>query len=103
MILKTGAVDMIGIDFYQTDLAKLPKNFSFDIIAGIVDGRNSLLEDEQVLKKFVDRMISHTKAPAIYLSNNCELEFLPEVVARRKLEILGKLKAKYNKTLNSKL
>src|SRR5205085_868430 len=41
--------DIVGVDFYKTSLSSLPKKLTFDLIAGILDGRNSLIETPSAL------------------------------------------------------
>ncbi len=84
-------IDIIGIDFYKTNLSALPKDMPYDIIAGIIEGRNSLLEQETVLKTFVEKIVKTLKPKNLYLSSNSDLELLPEPVAKKKIELLGKL------------
>lgn len=87
-------VDIVGIDFYKTDIASLPVNVSYDIIAGIIDGRNSLLEKETVLVSFIKKVLKTMNPPTLYVANNSDLELLPEPVAKQKLQILENLQKK---------
>lgn len=87
----TTIVDVVGIDFYKTAISNLPNNISVPIIAGILDGRNSLLENKFALKKFIELAVKRLNPPILYLSNNSDMEFLPETVASKKLHILGDL------------
>lgn len=89
------AVDAIGIDFIKTNLSALPKRIPYDIIAGIVEGRNSLLEKEKTLKAFVKKIIKTQKPNVLYLTNNSDLQFLPETAAVKKVELLGKLQKSF--------
>ena len=84
-------VDVIGIDFYHTTLTSLPKKLPCDIICGVIDGRNSLLEDADVLHRFIDRAVKHLQPKVLYISNNSELELLPEPSAKAKLALLGNI------------
>ncbi len=88
---KTDLVDVVGIDFYKTSLSQLPKNINLEVIAGIIDGRNSLMESGSSLKQSVSQIIERLNPPVLYLSNNSDLEFLPEPVAKEKLSLLGEL------------
>lgn len=89
--LTDSSVDIIGVDFYKTNLLDLPQRLPQALIAGIIDGRNSLLEDEKSLRVFVQRTIKRLAPPSLYLSNNSDLELLPETVAAQKLALLGKV------------
>ncbi len=96
-LAKTQLVDVIGIDFYKTSLSSLPKKLPYDIIAGIVDGRNSLMENKTALKKFVGQAVKHLQPKTLYLSNNSDLELLPESVAREKAALLGEVGNSFKK------
>jgi len=89
--------DFIGVDFYQTDLETLS---SFDwgrrgLLAGCVNGRNSLRENEQDVCGFVERLLEELQPRTLLLSNNVDLEFVPEPIARRKVELLGRVKRRF--------
>jgi len=86
-------VDSIGIDFYATSLDSL-KEYDFNKVlgCGCVDGRNSLLETPTELKTFVSRVRESLEPPDIYLTPNCDLEFLPQTVAEKKVRLLGETK-----------
>ncbi|MBI4078692.1 MAG: hypothetical protein HY429_00100 [Candidatus Levybacteria bacterium] len=87
----TKNVDIVGIDFYKTSLSDLPTNVSFDVLAGIVDGRNSLLENKTALRAFVKEAIKKLSPKNLYISNNSDMDFLPETVARQKVALLGEV------------
>ncbi len=91
LLAKEKIADIVGIDFYKTNLSDIPANFPYDIIAGVFDGRNSLLEKEIVLKKFIKQIIKKQKPNTVYISNSSDLELLPEPVAKEKIKILRKL------------
>ncbi len=94
---KNKFIDIIGIDFYKTALTSIPKNFDYALAAGIVDGRNSLIEDQKTLKKFINDAVEHLKLEEIYITNNSDLDLLPETIASKKIEILSGIKNLYNK------
>lgn len=82
-------VDAIGVDFYQSDLADLPRPFPRTLMAGVIDARNSLLEEPEELVEFGNRIISELDPPELYLTTNGDLQFVPERIAREKLSRLG--------------
>jgi len=86
-------VDAIGIDFYATSIDSL-KQYDFNKIlgCGCVDGRNSLLESPKELKTFVSQAKESLEPTDIYLTPNCDLEFLPQTVAEKKVRLLGETK-----------
>lgn len=86
-------VDVIGIDFYATSIDSL-KEYDFNKVlgCGCVDGRNSLLESPKELKTFVSRARESLEPADIHLTPNCDLEFLPQTVAEKKVRLLGETK-----------
>lgn len=84
-------VDVIGVDFVETNLHDLNEyKFTKSIAAGIVDARNSLLEDPEQLARFAIEVSDGLRPRQTYLTSNCDLDFLPYERAGKKLEILAK-------------
>jgi 5-methyltetrahydropteroyltriglutamate--homocysteine methyltransferase len=83
-------VDSIGIDFYATSVDSL-KEYGFNKIlgCGCIDGRNSLLESPKDLSNFVAKVKELLEPNEIYVTPNCDLEFLPVSVAEKKVRLLG--------------
>jgi methionine synthase II (cobalamin-independent) len=71
-------VDVLGFDFTETDVEALGGGWSKDVLAGCVDGRRSVLEPVDVLG-----------APTVYVSSNCDLEYLSRDMAAEKVRRLG--------------
>ncbi len=86
-------VDAVGVDFYRTSLKDLPTDCPYEVVAGIVKGRNSLLEDQSDLARFVAEIEAALDPVVLYLSHNSDLELLPERVAREKVELLSRLRS----------
>ncbi len=82
-------IDALGADFYATTIGSL-KQFkcSKPLIAGCVDGRNSLLEDPSMIAQFVKDLVDYLKPSEVILAPNCDLEFLPRPVAEEKMRRL---------------
>jgi 5-methyltetrahydropteroyltriglutamate--homocysteine methyltransferase len=87
--LRSLPVDAVGIDFVATDLDSLGTGWEVGILAGCLDGRSSLVESLEDTAAFARRVAEKLQPPALYLSSNCELEFLPRDVARQKVLRLG--------------
>ncbi|MDN5696623.1 MAG: hypothetical protein L0G70_01460, partial [Rubrobacter sp.] len=49
-------VEAMGVDFYATDLSALPRPFPRTLLAGVIDARNSLLENPEELAEFGRRL-----------------------------------------------
>ena len=86
-------VDCIGLDLYATPIESV-KQYSFtkELSCGCIDGRNSLLESIQEIKSLVERIQITISPKALYVSPNCDLEFLPSQIAERKTQLLRELK-----------
>jgi len=88
-------VDDLGIDFYETNLEKL-KEYKFDKGAalGLVDARNSLVEDENeifTVAKEIIESIYPSKIHSLFICPNCDLEFLPWEKAEEKIRVISRV------------
>ena len=87
--------DVIGLDFvegYEENLNVVEEYDIHSINVGIVDGRNTTIEDVKDLKEKFDKIISKGNFKKVYISPNTGLEFLPRVKAYEKMELVVKLK-----------
>src|SRR5262245_6289535 len=91
-------VSAVGIDFIETDVEALGSGWEVGILAGCLDGRNSLVESVESITDLVGRLQRDVAPPAITLTSNCDLEFLPETVARKKVERLGEAARRLRET-----
>src|SRR5215203_3556816 len=83
-------IDAIGVDFYATDVAALPRLFPKTLLAGVVDARNSLLEEPEELAEFGRSLLEYMdKGTQLHLVPNGDLQFVPERIAREKVLRLG--------------
>jgi len=91
-LLEQGAADLpvegIGVDFYSTHLTDVPEDLAKLLLAGVVDARNSLLEEPRELAAFAQRL--GERAERIALVPNGDLQYVSEKFAREKLARLGK-------------
>src|SRR3712207_2021914 len=83
-------VEAIGVDFYATDLEALPRPFPKSLLAGVVDARNSLLEEPEQLAKFGRQLLEELDG-GLHLVPNGDLQFVPEKIAREKVLRLGEV------------
>jgi 5-methyltetrahydropteroyltriglutamate--homocysteine methyltransferase len=81
-------VDAIGVDFYATDIAALPRPFPKTLLAGVMDARNSLLEEPEEIAEFGRRLAEELQGE-LHLVPNGDLQFVPEKIAREKVLRLG--------------
>lgn len=85
--------DCIGIDFYATSIDSVVQHdFTKEIGCGCIDARNSLLESPDALKSLIKRVQDEVNPKSIYVTPNCDLEFIPYSVAVQKLQILAEAK-----------
>lgn len=86
------SIDRIGIDLYATSIDSLvDHDFDKEIGCGCIDARNSLLESPEALKNFVQKIEDRVSPKGIYVTPNCDLEYLPHIIAVKKLQILSQV------------
>jgi len=61
------------------------------LVAGIVNGRQSVMESKDNLVEVAGHLADTLRPRNLYLSSNCELGYLPTVVAERKVQRLGEV------------
>lgn len=62
---------------------------------GMLDGRNTRLEDRATVLRQLASMLRNCQAPRAYLTTSCGLEYLPRDRARAKLQHLASLKREF--------
>jgi methionine synthase II (cobalamin-independent) len=83
-------VDAIGVDFYATDASSLPRPFPKTLLAGVIDARNSLLEEAEAVADFARSLLEDMdEGTQLHLVPNGDLQFVPEKIAREKVLRLG--------------
>jgi methionine synthase II (cobalamin-independent) len=82
-------VDAIGVDLMQTDVKALGSGWNKGLVAGVINGRSSILESPKDLVEVARHLADTVRPRDLYLTSNCELGFLPTVVAEQKLQRLG--------------
>ena len=83
-------VDGIGIDFYSTSAADVPEGFSKHLLAGVLDARNSVLEDPREIAAFAAQL--EERVERLALVPNGDLQYVSEPIAREKIARLGQAK-----------
>jgi 5-methyltetrahydropteroyltriglutamate--homocysteine methyltransferase len=89
-------VDILSLDFtYNPKLADhvAAAGSAKPLGLGLVDARNTRLEDAATVAKQAERILSRVKAGACYLLPSCGLEYLPRDRARSKLKLLAQVRA----------
>jgi 5-methyltetrahydropteroyltriglutamate--homocysteine methyltransferase len=86
-------VDSVGVDFYATSTTSLTDHdFNKELGCGCVDGRNSLLESPEDLRRFVADVEEQLAPKGLSITPNCDLDFLPQTVAEKKVHLLEETK-----------
>jgi 5-methyltetrahydropteroyltriglutamate--homocysteine methyltransferase len=81
-------VDAIGIDFYSTSIDAVPEGFGKHLLAGVLDARNSLVEDAREIAAFAAQL--EQRAERVALVPNGDLQYVSEAIAREKIARLGR-------------
>jgi 5-methyltetrahydropteroyltriglutamate--homocysteine methyltransferase len=85
-------VDVIGLDFVagrgNWDALR-GVEFGKKLGLGIVDGRNTRLEDAATVAEAIRRAGEHVPAERTYVNPSCSLEYVPREVAFEKLKVLA--------------
>ncbi len=87
--------DVIGLDFVEgyEENTRILDEYKFERInVGLIDGRNTKMEDLNDLKRKFEEIVSKCEFKEIYISPNTGLEFLPRVKAFEKIKLVSKLK-----------
>ena len=95
--LQTLPVDVLGLDFtYGPTLAETIAAAGSDkgIGFGLIDGRNTKLDDEREVLGTLERLLPGVKGSRVYLNPSCGLEYLPRDRALRKLKHLAGIAGK---------
>jgi 5-methyltetrahydropteroyltriglutamate--homocysteine methyltransferase len=82
-------VEAIGVDLIETDVNALGSRWDKGLVAGVINGRSSILESVDNTVDVARHLADRVKPRNLYLSSNCELGYLPTVVAERKVLRLG--------------
>ena len=85
----------IGVDLVETDVAALGRRWADKaLLIGCLNGRSSVVESVDVTVELV-RHIADTVQPGdLYVSSNCELQYLPTAAAEQKVRRLGEVARK---------
>lgn len=88
-VLDDLPVDYIGVDLYQTPIEALRSaRLHRGLQAGVVDGRSSVIETPSEISDLGKQLLD-LGIRDLVLSPNCELEFVPRVLADKKLANLA--------------
>lgn len=88
-------VDILCLDFtYSPNLSEIvaTEGSSKTLALGLLDGRNTRLEDPNTLARQLERMLGGSRAETTYLTSSSGLEYLPRDRAQLKLKHLATVK-----------
>ncbi len=91
-------VDILGLDFTYSDklIEMIVKAGSKKPLGlGLIDGRNTKLDDEKSVCDALDKLLPAIKADVSYLNPSCGLEYLPRDRAFLKLKNMTAIAAKF--------
>ena len=91
--------DVLFLDFvegFEENLENLMEYGCDGLCAGIADGRNTKMESVEELKCKISAILDACEPKKLYVSTNTGLEFLPEVKAYEKMNLLSKLVRELN-------
>jgi len=80
----------VGIDLYETDVSSLSEQTSKTLVLGVVDSRESYVEDPHWIANTTRKLSDQVDAQDLVFASNSDLKFVPQEIANRKLEALSK-------------
>jgi 5-methyltetrahydropteroyltriglutamate--homocysteine methyltransferase len=89
-------IDGLGLDFtYNRKLADavVESGSPIPLALGLVDGRNTKLEQPAEVAREISRMLPRIAGDSAWLGPSCGLEYLPRDRARAKLQLLGEIRS----------
>jgi len=84
-------VKSIGIDFIETSIEKIDFKTDKRLGIGCIDAQNSLIEDTEDLRKFLNGLVDKLSLEDFFICPNCDLEFLPYPIAIKKIKIMREI------------
>ncbi len=85
-------VDVVGVDMTLSKPREITDySITKPLCLGVLDGRNSMIEDVQALVKLCKRIADDAGLRLLHVAPNCEFEMLPYEIALRKTRLLGEL------------
>jgi len=80
----------IGIDLFETDISALREQVSKALVLGVVDSRESYVEDPRWIADTARKFCDQVDVQDLVFASNSDLKFLPQEIANQKLEVLSK-------------
>ncbi len=83
-------VHAVGFDIFETDYATLNLETSKRLAFGVVDSRDSNVEDPSWIAETATQVTKHVSSPNLILAPSCDLKFVPRQVADAKAQALAR-------------
>ncbi|MHB8604639.1 MAG: hypothetical protein ACYDCK_05235 [Thermoplasmatota archaeon] len=83
------SIEGVGVDFFETNLEDVDAS-GRTLVAGAIAGRNSLLEAPTRIAEFARRAAESTNAEKFVLTNASDLELVPQKIAEKKVQVIGR-------------
>ena len=80
----------VGIDLFETDVSTVKEKTSKTFVLGVVDSRESSVEDPRWIADTARKFCDNTNNYHVVLSSNSDLKFVPQAIATEKLEALSR-------------
>ncbi len=88
---------VIGIDYFTKDLGRVQLVIRDHglrrVMLGLIDSRNTRMEDPLRIRRSISRVLDYG-AREVFVGNNAPMDFIPEVIASKKIKRLGKIISK---------
>ncbi|OYT47375.1 MAG: hypothetical protein B6U85_05470, partial [Desulfurococcales archaeon ex4484_42] len=85
---------ILGLDFYSSERGRVQlviRDYGLKrVMLGVLNARNTLMERPESVRRAVFKALDYG-AKEIYVGNNAPLDFIPEVIASKKLRRLSKI------------
>ena len=82
--------EYLGVDMIKTNYKNiLDYKFSGGICIGLIDARNTLLENQGVAAEIVERVVDSVDPKGVFVMPNTDLDFLPWEFAVEKIKLLA--------------
>ena len=79
----------IGVDLFETDISSLKEKSSKTLMLGVVDSRESFVEDPRWVADTAMKFCENADHHDVILSSNSDLKFVPLTIANQKLSALS--------------
>ena len=89
-VAEDDAIQAVGCDLKRTAVDSLPQ-VGQRFFAGLVDGANTLIDEDADITAGVEQAASVTNAPGITLTHTVDLEFVPRDTALLKVQQIGRV------------